>query len=99
MAASTRKGEATEGAGCEVENLAYRWWQEGRQAGIKEVVEWLSRYELLLAYQPPKEGEKYTYLGDYILKYGHGPTMGFSSLSDWSIWQDKLKEWGIKEEE
>ena len=64
------------------------------KAGIKEVVRWLNGCRIFTAEQV-REGEKYTYLGSYILKWGKEgtPSYGFAPFDECPEWQAKLKEW------
>ena len=68
----------------------------GQREGRKEVVEWINRCAIFTA-EEAKEGDKYTYLGSYILKWGKevDPSYGFAPFDECPEWQAKLKEWGI----
>ena len=72
-----------------------------RRAGIRETVEWMDSLSLFVGSIPPKEGENYCYLGDYILRYGKNtePQAGFLRLSDSPELKAKLKEWRVENRE
>lgn len=73
-----------------------RVYENGKQDGIREVVEFINRLAIFTA-ETAKEGEPYTYLGSYILKWGKEdiPSYGFAPFDECPEWQAKLKSWNI----
>jgi hypothetical protein len=66
-------------------------------AGIKEVVEWIEDRIFYCADTPPQEGVAYSYLGNYILRFGKEalPSVGFYELRDSPEWQVFKESKGI----
>jgi len=75
-----------EASGIEVVSIRHQIWEEGKQAGIREVMEWIKENN---------ETRDEPWGEDYDAAYGYDPMTKGDILISGGKWQAKIKEWKV----